>query len=166
MFFCIIISCKKDEKVVHSASKSIDSVEILPRTEVEDSLITKEKVVKENPVKDSVSVPVGDTTENSVDWAGTYKGTLPCTACPGIEMTLSINKDKSYFLSENYLGDKGGTFEESGNIQFDESGSFIILVENGSEIATKVFFVGENQIWKVKKRGDRSMQEGYKLTKK
>lgn len=143
-------SCTKTEKTADSATTSVDSASAVP----------------ENQVVDSATVAVGDTTENSVDWNGTYSGTLPCASCPGIETTLTLNADKSYTITEVYKEEKDGKFEETGTFKFDESGSFITLDEKDNPNVGRVFFVGENQMWMVKKVGDRDMKDEYRLEKK
>ena len=43
------------------------------------------------------------TAEISLDYYGTYKGTLPAADCPGINVTLTLNKNKTVYrqLSNN-----------------------------------------------------------------
>ncbi|WP_372403360.1 copper resistance protein NlpE [Acinetobacter piscicola] len=81
--------------------------------------------------------------ENSLDWAGKYKGLLPCADCEGIETELTLNADKTYELEEEYKGGKGDEkkFESKGKFTFDSKGSIITLDKNADE---RKFFVGEN----------------------
>lgn len=51
--------------------------------------------------------------ENSLDYWGTYTGTFPAADCPGIDMTLVINKDKSYTWDYKYL-ERDASFQEKG----------------------------------------------------
>ena len=37
-------------------------------------------------------------SRNSLDWAGTYEGVLPCADCPGTKTRLTLNQDGSYRL--------------------------------------------------------------------
>ncbi|MBL8321182.1 MAG: copper resistance protein NlpE N-terminal domain-containing protein, partial [Acinetobacter sp.] len=61
------------------------------------------------------TLPAGDTAETSLDWAGKYKGVLPCADCEGIEMELELKSDKTYELTEEYLGKgKGNEFKTKG----------------------------------------------------
>ncbi len=51
------------------------------------------------PASESTEVnalPIGDTAETSLDWAGEYKGVFPCADCEGIKMELEL---KAYILS-------------------------------------------------------------------
>ncbi len=46
--------------------------------------------------------------------AGTFKGTLPCASCPGIDAELTLNADGSYLLKETYQEQADGHFESRG----------------------------------------------------
>lgn len=63
----------------------------------------------------------GHTAETSLDWPGTYEGTLPAADCPGIETTLVLAADGGYTLRMEYLErntafDEKGTFRVEGNL--------------------------------------------------
>ena len=63
----------------------------------------------------------GHTAETSLDYLGSYSGTLPAADCPGIETTLVLAADGSYTLHMVYLEreaafDEKGTFEVKGNL--------------------------------------------------
>lgn len=53
--------------------------------------------------------------ENALDYWGTYRGTLPGADCPGIETTITLDKEGHYTLHMSYL---------ERNTEFDESGSY------------------------------------------
>ncbi len=38
------------------------------------------------------------TSENSLDWHGTYYGVTPCASCPGIETELTLTPDLNYII--------------------------------------------------------------------
>ncbi|MCO5230926.1 MAG: copper resistance protein NlpE N-terminal domain-containing protein [Chitinophagales bacterium] len=44
------------------------------------------------------------SAQNSLDWQGSYSGTLPCADCEGIYTELSINDSMDYTLITKYLG--------------------------------------------------------------
>lgn len=73
-------------------------------------------------VESEPTVVVADrhTAENSLDYWGTYVGVLPAADCPGIEITLTLNKDKSYEQKSKYIGRDTyhykGTYWVSGNV--------------------------------------------------
>ena len=105
--------------------------------------------------------------ENSLDWAGTYKGLLPCADCSGIETQLELKSDYHYELTELYQGKGDGQqFKSTGTFAFDSSGSTITLDKNADG---RKFFVGENFIeardYETGAKIEGSLAEHYKLTK-
>lgn len=85
-------------------------------------------------------------SRNSVDWAGVYKGSIPCADCEGIEVELRLNEDLTYKKVMTYLG-KGqdNRFEEKGTFEWDEDGGRIKLTDSASpETQNNWFKVGEN----------------------
>ena len=88
-------------------------------------------------------VPVGDTAENALDWVGDYKGIFPCADCEGIETELELKADKTYEMTQEYLG-KGKNNETKirGKFEFDSKDSSIITLDQAGE--NQKFFVGEN----------------------
>lgn len=88
------------------------------------------------------SLPVGDNAENALDWNGEYEGVLPCADCEGIKTELELKNDKSYELSQEYLGKgKGNEYKVKGTFKFDSSNSSIIVLDQAAE--NRKFFVGE-----------------------
>ena len=53
--------------------------------------------------------------ENALDYDGTYTGTFPAADCPGINITLTLNKDKTFTLVSEYIDRKDATFTDKGN---------------------------------------------------
>jgi len=43
-----------------------------------------------------------DSSVNSLDWAGSYHGVLPCADCAGIETTLILDYDLTYRIITRY----------------------------------------------------------------
>ena len=133
--------------------------------EVKTNDTFSETIIPENqPAQDTMAV-AGDNTQTSVDWNGTYKGTIPCASCPGIETTLTLNNDKTYTLESNYLEEKDGKTTDKGTFEFDSTGSFFTLKNAADAKDQKIFFVGEGNVWMVTKVGDREMKDEYKLVK-
>src|SRR5690554_2309866 len=75
----------------------------------------------------STTVDPAHNSQNSVDWAGAYQGTLPCADCPGIETTLTLGDDGSYILRTTYLERGDSVYTESGSFSWDENGGKITL---------------------------------------
>jgi len=82
--------------------------------------------------------------KNMLDWEGIYFGITPCADCPGIETTLTLNRNFTYKLSLVYQDRDVNPFIETGTFKFDESGNKIEL-NNGENGFTK-YFVSENYI--------------------
>ena len=55
---------------------------------------------------------------NSLDYRGTYRGTLPAADCPGIETTLTLEEDGSYLLHMEYL-ERDTAFDETGSYRVE-----------------------------------------------
>ena len=90
------------------------------------------------------------TSRNSLDWSGTYQGTLPCADCPGIRYSITLNEDNSYQLKTQYLERGDSVFTESGTFTWDDTGSRITLAERGEK-----FQVGENRLFHLDMEGNR-----------
>lgn len=84
------------------------------------------------------------TSETSLDWAGTYSGTMPCADCEGIETVVNLNKDETYSMEMTYLGKNVKPFAEKGTFKWSDDGKKIILIND--ESSETIFLVGENQI--------------------
>lgn len=115
--------------------------------------ITASQVLAETPASqpeasttatDTANPPVEGNAQQSLDWNGSYKGVLPCASCEGIETVLVLNADKTYQLSEKYLG-KGDEkpFESKGKFEFDQTGNVITLESTDGK---RQYFVSENHV--------------------
>ncbi len=91
----------------------------------------------------------GDTSENALDWSGTYKAVVPCADCPGIKTELTLNKDKTFRLSEEYL-ERSVKNQDQGTFQWDSSGKTITLKGKNSNSKYKV---GENTLTQLDTSG-------------
>jgi heat shock protein HslJ len=101
--------------------------------------IAEEEVVIDSP-----------TSESSLDWEGTYIGTLPCADCEGIERTITI-KGQNFVSKDNYLGKKDGVFDTQGYIKWIDNGQTILLSDdNGTS-----YLVGENTLTQLDKSGNK-----------
>ncbi len=93
---------------------------------------------------DEVRVVDSHTSKNSLNWAGTYKGVLPCADCEGIETVLILFNDSSYHFKQIYLGKKNNEFEKHGSFVWNKEGNTIEL-ENISDSPNK-YLVRENSL--------------------
>lgn len=90
------------------------------------------------------------TSQNSLDWKGTYVGTLPCADCEGIKTTIRLNEDMSYEAVTEYLGKNDGVFDTRGYYKWEDNGQNILLSDDNK---TK-FKVGENKLIQLDKSGN------------
>lgn len=105
-------------------------------------------------------------SQNSLDWAGTYRGLLPCADCEGIDTLLTLNMDNSYLLSTTYLGKEGDAIQQQGQFAWDAKGSAIKLLNQ--QDAPAWYKVGENQLFQLDMSGQLitgDLADHYKLTK-
>ncbi len=80
-----------------------------------------------------------DSAETSLDWAGEYEGVFPCADCEGIKVELQLNSDKTYELSEEYLGKANNNeFELKGSFSFDPQDPSLITLDNESNLNYKL----------------------------
>jgi copper homeostasis protein (lipoprotein) len=79
---------------------------------------------------------------NSLDWAGVYKGVLPCADCMGIETQLELKSDLTYVLQTRYLGRSEEPLTEQGHFIWNEAGSKIRLQHASDGVSH--YRVGEN----------------------
>ncbi|MCO6497085.1 MAG: copper resistance protein NlpE N-terminal domain-containing protein [Chitinophagaceae bacterium] len=103
----------------------------------------------------------GHNSQNSLDWAGIYQGTLPCADCAGIKTTLELKNDNTYTLTQEYID--RDTFNENGTFGWDADGSVITLSSNGQK-----YKVGENILFALDQDGNvvtGDLAENYKLKK-
>ncbi|MDC0610589.1 copper resistance protein NlpE [Vibrio sp.] len=91
--------------------------------------------------------------KDNIEWQGTYKGTLPCADCDGIETTLTLNSDETYTLEENYLGKKDGQIDSKGSFTWDKSGTIVTLQNDKGDTPVE-YSVSENQITKLDNNGE------------
>lgn len=66
-------------------------------------------------------------SRNSLDWAGTYSGTLPCADCVGIALRLRLTEDGHYQLSTQYLGRQDEPVINDGRFTWTYDGNHIQL---------------------------------------
>lgn len=102
------------------------------------------------PASPPATVPAGDSSRTSLDWAGTYAGTLPCADCEGIRTTLTLTQAGSYTLTETYQGKDGKPFVTRGKFVWDDAGAMIRL---GPEAHDAKFKVGEGRLWHLDRDG-------------
>ena len=108
----------------------------------EDNVDTAPNEITATQTAASTPIAMGDTTENALDWNGEYEGILPCADCEGIKTELELKNDKTYELSQEYLGKgQGNKNEVKGTFKFDANTPSIIVLDQAGD--NRKFFIGE-----------------------
>jgi len=119
-------------------------------------------------IQSEVITPKEDhhNASNSLDWAGTYRGTLPCADCEGIKTELILNQDYSYTFKTSYIGKVDQPSVETGTFAWNEAGNTITL--SGAKNRPSQYFVAENKVIQLDMDGNKisgSLSENYILKK-
>ncbi len=77
-------------------------------------------------------------------FAGTFKGTLPCADCPGIDTTLELKADGSYLLSETFIGQPGGATKVDGTWTVEADDKHIRLDPNTKAADDRLYAIAAN----------------------
>ena len=96
----------------------------------------------------------------SLDWAGTYKGVLPCADCPGTRTRLTLNQDGSYRLVTQAQESQNAARFVSGVFRWQPSGNAITLDERGGR---QQFSVGEGRLTLLGAEGGASLPPAANL---
>lgn len=127
-------------------------------TSTGDNLPVQSKEALGQTVKDE------HNAKNSLDYKGTYRGTLPTASGEGMEVTVIIN-DSTYYKSVSYIGKMSAAVVEEGKYTWNNEGTTITLT--GSE-APNQYFVGENVLFHLDMDGKRiegDLADMYQLHK-
>lgn len=109
----------------------------------------KDTIVSDNADTETY-VDTVHTSQNSVDWAGIYDGTIPCADCEGIKTMIELKDDGTFIMETEYLG-KDGKFSDKGMFTWFNNGSSVMLKGEGAETRLKV---GENQLFHLDQDGN------------
>ena len=110
--------------------------------------------ISPNP-ESTETIATGDNSMNSLDWNGTYTGTIPCGHCEGITVWVTLNLDQTYEFKTSYLGLNDARDEIfTGKFSWNQAGSMIQFEGLFGDYPGK-FFVGENQLWYLDSEGNR-----------
>ena len=112
----------------------------------------------------TAAVPDMHTAETSLDYLGTYEGTLPAADCPGIRTTLTLNPDGTYALHMKYIN-RDAEFDETGIFTVKENLLTLTQLDDGSE---EYYKVEENRLRMLdaeKQPVTGALEENYVLQK-
>lgn len=127
------------------------------KKETEQQTITK-------PIDSTVVKVEEHNAKNSIDYIGTYKGSLPCADCEAIETTILLSED-SYVKKIVYKGKSKEVFKETGTYTWNEDGNTITLLNSA---VPNQYFVGENVLFHLDFNGKRiegDLASKYQLSK-
>lgn len=105
--------------------------------------------------------------QNSLDWSGTYSGTLPCADCEGIITTITLNSDGTFSSKEEYQKKPNVIAENKGTFTWDNHGQ-VITVESENDDFKRYFKVVEGSIIHLDNEGNEITGElapMYRLSK-
>jgi len=108
----------------------------------------------------SHSVSVGDTSANSLDWDGLYRGSLPVAGGEPVKVEITLNPDLTYTCADS------GDSAISGRFIWNKPGN-IIRLKHLRKMPSR-FLVAENRLIAVDRSGNRiqgSGQSEYALAK-
>ena len=111
---------------------------------------------------------VADNSKNSLDWDGTYVGTVPCANCGGIITQITLKKDNTYSLQVEYAGKENSMQKFEGTFQWNDAGSTVILNGLKEKSMPSSYFVGENKLTQLDMDGNvitGDLASSYVLTK-
>ena len=91
-------------------------------------------------------------SRNSLDWAGAYRGTLPCADCSGLETVVILKPDGSFSMLYRYLGKGDEVISQNGRFTWNAAGSIVTLAGDAQ------YQVGENHLRRL--AADRSRFTG------
>jgi uncharacterized lipoprotein NlpE involved in copper resistance len=100
------------------------------------------------PVTEKTNVTKTETA--SINWVGNYFGTLPCADCPGIETTISLNKDHTYNMKMVYMERDVKPIEDNGTIAIEDGNKIILTSSEGSKTQ---YLLGENTLTQLDAEG-------------
>lgn len=105
------------------------------------------------------------TAANSLDIPGVYEGNFDCADCEGIHILLTIDKDKTYKMVTNYIGNETNDYEMPGKWIIEKN--TITLTDSLGK--KEKYFAGENFLQQVDEEGNRMEGDDpdeFKLIKK
>lgn len=122
----------------------------------------------DNKVADNQTVEqkVADehNAKNSLDYKGSYKGTLPTASGEGMEVAIVLNDD-TFTKTTSYVGKKDAPVVAEGKYSWDAAGTIITL--EGVDAPNK-YFVAENNLIQLDLEGNKiegELADQYKLAK-
>jgi len=98
------------------------------------------------------AMPDAHNSNNSLDWAGSYSGVVPCASCPGIETRITLHDDGRFDRSMHYIDESPVATTDNGTFTWNAAGSKVTLGTGGH---AQQYQVGENRLFHLDSNGER-----------
>lgn len=98
-------------------------------------------------------IDAAHTSSNSLDWDGTYSGTVPCADCEGIATSITLDRSGGYTMKTQYLGRSTEVYTAKGVFEWEADGNRIRL--QGVDGGAARYHVGEGQLFQLDQQGER-----------
>ena len=111
-------------------------------------------------------IPDTHTSQNSLDWSGTYTGSLPCSSCDEMETELTLTSGNEYVLTQTKFNREGEPKVSKGKFSWKEN--HIVLENMPKEFDANTFKVEEGSVRLLDKNGNivtGDSENNYKLRK-
>ena len=108
-----------------------------------------------NSINKNMSFADKNNSKDSLEWVGTYEGTLPFADCRGMETKLILNQDKTYVLNTVYFGKSDDVIDQKGSFQWNDDGNRIKLkIDREPSLDHHYIFI-ENGLLKLDRQGNK-----------
>lgn len=73
------------------------------------------------------SVDSAQVSQNSLDWAGVYRGLMPCVDCDELNVSVTLTKDGTFEIIESSASRNEDAEYYSGEMIWDDTGPIVTL---------------------------------------
>lgn len=128
-----LAACKSSSDTAAPADAMAPSEAVAPEA-ADDTVTDVLKEVDNSPAPEGLDVRA---------FAGSFKGTLPCADCPGIDSTIELKADGSYATHDVYQ-ERDASFDSAGTWTVEEAGKRIRLDPNSKDEVDRLYEVVSN----------------------
>jgi|UPI0004243DA8 copper homeostasis protein (lipoprotein) len=128
-----LAACKPSSDTAAPADAMAPSEAVAPEA-AHDTATDVLKEVDNSPAPEGLDVRA---------FAGSFKGTLPCADCPGIDSTIELKADGSYATHDVYQ-ERDASFDSTGTWTVEEAGKRIRLDPNSKDEVDRLYEVVSN----------------------
>ena len=128
-----LAACKPSSDTAAPADAMAPSEAVAPEA-ADDTVTDVLKEVDNSPAPEGLDVRA---------FAGSFKGTLPCADCPGIDSTIELKADGSYATHDVYQ-ERDASFDSTGTWTVEEAGKRIRLDPNSKDEVDRLYEVVSN----------------------